>query len=182
MRSESDPSESGSYVTVYPFRVISGDLGSWLESFSLYFERGTILVVTSADCVFGPSHVSSAFFHALKAIENKRPRARDPSIEVLRWLTGSRQVQGALDVSRIKGKGSRMLLMTALKCSMCESPPRVILERWEGPGIEGLEMIEPEDENIWGGPEAGSCLGLGDYAEDGRLELAVLEKVASTDL
>ncbi len=186
MRSRSDPGLPGQIVSVHPFRLISGDLNSWLNAVSEILKEDPIFVIASSSFIHGPNHISSAFYHASKAWIDRTARANVQSIEVLRWLTGSKQVHKALEVSAHGEPGSYLLLMTIPKEAFdTRSPPsypEVIVERWGGPRIEGLEPLDPDDPMVWGGPDIRNVLGIENRIEEEYLELAVLEKVASTDL
>ena len=180
MRSGNDP--GGSVVAVYPFKAISGDAREWIEVLKSTFEEEMIVVIASAETVFGPSQASSAFYHAMKAIDKGSSRARDSSIEVLRWLTGSRQVQEALETSKSGGKGSPVLVMTFSPHKFVDDLPEVRVCKWDGGLIPGLEAAIPETDDVWGGRRASTILGLDRDLSDEEMELAVLEKVAATDL
>ncbi len=186
MRSRSDPGLPGQIVSVHPFRLISGELNFWLRDLSVIFEEDHVFVLTSSSFILGPNHIASAFYHASKAWINSTARAKDPSIEVLRWLTGSKQVRRALEVSAHGETGSYMLLMTmpndAFHNRSSPSLPEVVVEMWEGPRIEGLEPLGPDDPMVWGGPDIRKVLEIEESVEEEFIELAVLEKVASIDL
>jgi tRNA threonylcarbamoyladenosine modification (KEOPS) complex Cgi121 subunit len=175
---------SSEIVRVYPFIVESGKMENWLESISDILQDDDIAVLATRDAVYNSTHVASAFLHASRAIDRNKARARDPSIEILRWLTGSRQVQRALDLSGSPKAGSVILLMVAEGSyfgNMSSNLPTVLEEKWNGPGIEGLKTLDPESENVFGGNNTAELLGI--IVNDRYdMELAVLEMVALTDL
>ncbi len=176
MRSRNDPPK----ITVHPFTVESGNLRSWLDQLDDMIDEDSLIVITSSDPVYGPSHVSSAFHHAFRAIGNGTARAKDPSIEVLRWLTGSRQVSRALKISEMKEDSTLLVMIT--KPTDSDGLLEVNPDRWDNEEIQGLIPVDPEEKDIWGGSRSRSVLAIGPEVPERELELAVLEKVAFTDL
>lgn len=60
----------------------------------------TIHLVTAA-AVCGPAHLGSALFHARRSRERGRARARDAKVELMLYLTGSRQIARAMEAAGI---------------------------------------------------------------------------------
>jgi KEOPS complex subunit Cgi121 len=54
-----------------------------------------------AKVVCGPAHLASALLHARRSHERGRPRARDPKVELMLYLTGRRQITRALEAAGI---------------------------------------------------------------------------------
>jgi hypothetical protein len=143
-------------------------------------------VVMDRDSVFGPSHLASAFMHAARSLLAGRSRARDPSMEVLRWLSGSHQLVEGLERASPGPDTEHILICTAPK-----GWPKVgdgsVLPAVEviggGPkDIKGLEPV-PEGSMVpWGGAKAARLLGGEFKGNEMDLEMAILELVAFTDL
>lgn len=146
-----------------------------------------VIVIIDRDMVFGPSHLSSGFMHAARAIVRGKSRARDPSIEVLRWLSGSHQlVDGTKRAS--PGKGTEHILI----CSAPEGWPKeedglamptIVREELFNIELDGCETV-PEWTQIplWGGKRSSKLLPYDFQGTEKELEMAILEMVAFTDL
>jgi hypothetical protein len=165
-------------VTVYPFRIVSGSLYEWLDSIRALLPEMELPVITASDAVHGPMHLSSAVYHALKARSRGTNRARELSIEVLRWMTGSRQVSAALDLSAPKGIGS-MILVAVIEPLPEMAPPEILPILWERGNIEGLEPVDPAGTEIWAGDKVVDHYGIGEGKDPAK---AILEMVAVCDL
>jgi tRNA threonylcarbamoyladenosine modification (KEOPS) complex Cgi121 subunit len=55
-----------------------------------------------ADSIVGPGHIRFAFFHALKAFENKKNLMRDRALELLLRAACTRQLKDATDIVGVK--------------------------------------------------------------------------------
>ncbi len=149
--------------------------------------KGPVRVIIDRDSVHGPNHLASAFMHAARAILTGRSRARDPSMEVLRWLSGSHQLVEGLKRSS-PGPGTDFILI-------CKAPddwpkegdgsvlPTIRVIEGGPAGIKGLAVITTvPDANVWGGQKASRLLGGGFNGSEEQLEMALMELVAFTDL
>ncbi len=90
---------------------------------------GAEVLVLDADMVFGKDHVSSAAYHARKAIDEKRNSADSLAMETLLYASGQRQLSGAID-----------------KMSVTEDTTRIVIAQLSGPEItseKGWEPMEP---------------------------------------
>ncbi|MGA1872981.1 MAG: hypothetical protein ACMUHY_04855 [Thermoplasmatota archaeon] len=142
-------------------------------------------VLIDIDSVYSPLHLSSGLMHAARAIYNDEARAREPSIEVLRWLSGSHQVSQGIDISGPSQVTGRLLAVIlpddwpAREDTV--SLPEIREETWEGEQIEGLGPVDPPFR--YGEGEALKKLGID--IKDGSIdeeERAVLENLCLTDL
>jgi len=61
-----------------------------------------LVQVFDADSIAGPMHVKFAFFHALKAFENKRNIMRNRALEILLRAACSRQIRKATEIVGVK--------------------------------------------------------------------------------
>jgi len=158
-------------------------LGSLLE----HLGKGQVRVIIDRDSVHGPSHLSSAFMHAARAILSGRSRARDPSMEVLRWLSGSHQLVEGLKKASPGPNSRSILICTAPDDWPMEGDGSVLplIKVVEGGpvGITGLVPIPSgSDVQVWGGMKASKLLEVGSDGTEEQLEMALLELVAFTDL
>ncbi len=100
-------------------------------------------VLLDGDSIFGPAHLAAGFMNAGRSIREGRCRAKQPSMEVLRFLGGSRQVsRGAKRVSPGKGAGSVLLAVAPSGWPAQEGPtplPEIDVRDWDGPEVPGLE-------------------------------------------
>ncbi|MCU0799625.1 MAG: hypothetical protein MUC62_08140 [Candidatus Thermoplasmatota archaeon] len=158
-------------------------LGSLLE----HMGKGAVRVIIDRDTVHGPSHLASAFMHAARAILSGRSRARDPSMEVLRWLSGSHQLVEGLKRASPGPDSHLILICTAPHNWPMEGdgsflPLIKVVEG--GPfGIKGLVPVSPgPDVQVWGGRKASKLLYRSFNGSEEQLEMALLELVAFTDL
>ncbi len=172
MRSRNDP------VIVHPFRVRSGSIDDWIECIKDAILEDQTIVIASTRSVHGPEHLAFAIHHAFRAISRGNNRARDASIEVLRWLAGSRQVSKAIEATSPPGPGGDLII--ALIGPDIDVPPRIELKIWDGGPIEGLDPIDPEDHPIWGGDSVKELYGI--EVSGDELRMAILEMVAMCDL
>ncbi|MGA1819455.1 MAG: hypothetical protein ACMUHU_00445 [Thermoplasmatota archaeon] len=150
-------------VLVYPFET-GADL-SRKDIQRIIGRLGTdgLPVLMDLDAIFGSIHLASGIMHAARAIFNDEARAREPSIEVLRWLSGSHQVlQGILSVG--PGSGTRRLLLSVLPSD------------W--PAKEDASVLPDIAEIEWKGVELPQLRPLGvpfNYGEDSALRALGLD-------
>ncbi len=183
-----------SAVEIHPFRVKQQlDRGA-IEDIIGSIRLDCVISLLDAEAVFGPSHVLSGYLHAARAIRRGSDRARERSVEVLRWMGASRQVgEGLRQVGPVED--TRRLLISCVDGN------------WPGPEDEGTsskiaviwgsdlnvpaELLEPitlEDvtgpEDIWGGRTALGRLGIESWEgiREEEAELAVLERIATAEL
>jgi hypothetical protein len=175
-----------SSVLLHLFRIPNGYDRSMMDPIMNLFDAGRIVVLASRNSVFDEMHLSSAFMHAARSLIGGTARAREPSIEVLRWLSGSRQVNKALSISS-PGKGEEYILaaVTLQEWPIGEdavSPPMIIhtLPR-SYPTF--MQPVDPDSKTDWyGGTEVLSRMGLGSRSDPSEARKAILEAVALTDL
>jgi len=185
MHSESEKGEDPNRVEVIPFRIIPGTMEKRLREISDLVDKERLWVLVDADSLFGPSHLVSAISHAMRAIHRGENRARDPSIELLRWLVGARQVSEAIRLTAPPDDEGRALLVIISKSLMkdpCDPDTlKIDIVSWTRRSIKGLEPSEGSDD-VWGGVKACTRLGIAAPLDERRAELAVLERVALCDL
>lgn len=172
MRSRNDP------VIVHPFRVASGNIDDWIDDIRDHIQKDITIVIANARSVHGPEHLSFAIHHAFRAISRGNNRARDGSIEVLRWLSGSRQVSKALEATSPPCPGGGLII--ALIGPDIVVPPGIELKIWDGDRIKGLDPLDPESRPVWGGDSVKEVYGIEGSGDE--LRMAVLEMVAMCDL
>ncbi|MGA1849042.1 MAG: KEOPS complex subunit Cgi121 [Thermoplasmatota archaeon] len=144
------------------------------------------VVLVDRDSVFGPLHLSSAVMQAARSIIDGSGRARDPSIEVLRWISGTHQVSKAIETAGA-GKDTRSLLAVCLpgewpSIDDARSLLDVVVHPWETDLPRRLSDLG--DELPYGGRRALKKLGidLSDDVDDREAEMMVLESICSPSL
>lgn len=160
-----------------------GIMGEILDTFP-----GRTLVMMDRDKVCSPLHLSSAIMHAARSILTGRSRAKAPSMEVLRYLAGSRQVgEGASVVG--PGPDTEFVLVAILpegwpSAGDGDGPPTIIvgapLGILSGSRIETVDVSNGT--SLWGGEGAARRLLGSDIPDQAALEMAILERVAMADL
>jgi hypothetical protein len=151
-------------------------------------DRGHDLVIMDRDSVFSGLHLASSIMHSARSILTGRSRARAHSMEVLRYLAGSRQV-GEGSIIAGPSNDTRYILIIGLPTDWpSENDGNSLPEFIPGDfsGLEGspsVERIENYKEICqWGGERSLSRIldhGLNDGEDP---ELAILERVALADL
>ena len=144
-------------------------------------------VLLDGDSIFGPAHLAAGFMNAGRSIREGRCRAKQPSMEVLRFLGGSRQVSGgAKRVSPGKRAGRVLLAVAPSGWPAQEGPtplPEIDVRDWDGPEVPGLEgRVVDEPSEIWGGAKAARVFGLKAGISIEEMEAAIIEMVATADL
>ncbi|MFW3145552.1 MAG: KEOPS complex subunit Cgi121 [Thermoplasmatota archaeon] len=135
------------------------------------------IVVLDPGKLFDPQHLGSALMHAARALLRGQARARDRSIEVLRWLSGAHQVSRGLEVMGPDGDSSQLI--------MVELPPEWPVEEdslrfpilepaSSSPDINGLTRVEGPS---YGGIAALAGLGITDLGDENLNRAQVLEIV-----
>jgi KEOPS complex subunit Cgi121 len=66
--------------------------------------HGVKIHLLDAHAVCGPAHLASALLHARRAKERGRAHAREPKVELMLYLTGSRQITRAIEAAGIGPK------------------------------------------------------------------------------
>lgn len=168
-------------IPVFRFKTVSGSFPDWLDSIGNAVDDETIIVLAPEDLIHGVEHLSSAIEHARRSISSGRSRARDPSIEVLRYLTGQRQVSRAIEVTRMDDPGHLIfaILIPAAALYDCGNDSEVRIMSWTG---DPLPTLWDDHAGTWGGEKVRSRLGISNRVKDIELREAVLEMVAMTDL
>jgi len=168
-------------VLVYPFET-GADLSKkdiqWIIG-SLDVEGMPVLM--DLDAIFSSLHLASGIMHAARSIFNKEARAREPSMEVLRWLSGSHQVsQGIKSVG--PGKGTERSLMAVLPPDWptdkdISDLPEVIEKEWAEGDLGTLKALGGPVQ--YGGDDALKAFGLDPaaFSTHEEKESAVLEIV-----
>ncbi len=165
-------------ITLHPFRVISGNIDQWIEGFNFEISKSDILVLVDRNSIHGQRHLLSAVSHALRSISRGENRARIPSIEIIRWLSGSRQVSSALELTAPVNAGTVLLAVIVGEGVAFDNIPDPEIGKWSGCNISGLEPLDIKD-TIFGGRSVIDKYGLTDNDD---LELQILEMVAMSDL
>jgi len=164
-------------IIIDQFRAGSLRVEDWLKDI---FDNGTdrFHVIIPSRCVFSSSHILAAVMKASRAFQRKENKARDRSIEVMRWLSGSRQVSTALEILKIKPPEN--IFIISIPGDMTGDEPWIEQERIQVSTNLGLDR--PEGDLVWGGNDVRSVYSSLKDIVDEELELAVLEMVALTEL
>jgi hypothetical protein len=130
-------------------------------------------------------HIRSAFMHAARSVLAGRCRARDPSMEVLRYVAGSRQVGEGVSLAGPSEASTVIVMASAPRGWPSEGDGSSLPEvRHLGPEaiMADPSYLEPmEGPDHWGGREAAERVLSGEGSGPDP-EMAVLEKVAMADL
>jgi hypothetical protein len=173
-------------ITIYLFRAEKG-----LDQEAIDHVLDTIgspgpVVLVDRDSVFGPLHLSSAVMQAARSIVGGGGRARDPSIEVLRWISGTHQVSRAIE-SAGAGRETRYLLALCLPNEWPnEDDPHTLLPTKLLPWMNEFPecLSDPDDQPAFGGRGALRRLGIPDDGtfNDLEAEKLLLESLCSPSL
>jgi len=164
-------------IIIDQFRAGSLRVDDWLKDIS---DNGTdrFHVIVPSRCVFSSTHILAAVMKASRAFLRKENKARDRSIEVLRWLSGSRQVSTALEILKIEPPED--IFIVSIPVDMSADEPEIEQGRIEISSNLGLDRLEGD--LLWGGDDVRSVYSSLKDIVDAELELAVLEMVALTEL
>ena len=177
-------------VDLYLYRIDGGYDERYVEMILDASAQRGVVTILDAGSVFSSKHLSSAYMHAARAILRGVNRAREHSLEVVRWAAGSRQVGEGLE--RCGPSPTTRILLLGITSGDWPSEGDDVDDpeiRSGDPddldlGIEGLVPlrvmgIEILEEHL-GGPESLPRLGLDEHRFVSRddMELAVLENVA----
>lgn len=154
-------------------------------SLSSSIECGGRLLIVDRDAVASEIHLRSSIMQAARSIVEGRSRARDRNMEVLRYLSGSRQVGEGVKWS---GPGTDTEFIIAI--SLPEDWPSEEDAR-ELPDIvtcQGIGLADPRMApmegvslgSIWGGTGSKKFLMIAEGSDDER-HLAILERTAMAD-
>lgn len=157
-----------------------------MEGILNIFPKDRIVSIISPRAVYDWFHLIAAYVHAGRNISSGRSRTRDPALEVLRSLSGSRQLGEGLKIASPSRGEKRIIVSLAPKdwprMYDPRDPPGIdhpfIGETPQGMGSVGLEDIDPQ----LGGLEALRILGIPAAGDPEENRMRVLEKVALTDL
>ena len=182
MQPRNEPLSSKQTLFLDQFMADSGSVGDWLKIIPVEEDQGPILIFPSRS-VYSPTHLISAVTKAWRSVFRKENRAKDASIEVLRWLSGSRQVSTALDIMRIDPPET--VMFARLPAEFGKTDPEgmelsISRELIEFSTDIGLERINGE--LLWAGPDIRSIYPHLSEDEEEILEWSVLEMVALTEL
>jgi len=173
-------------IIVHLFRADNGLDDSSIPEVLDMIRSGGPVVLLNRDSVFSDLHLSSAVMQAARSMIAGSGRARDPSIEVLRWVSGSHQVSRAIEMAGA-GKRTRFLLAVCLPGKWPSGDDAhdllpVLAHRWEGELPDGLS--DPGNEPVFGGRVALNRLGLVDPGniDDVEAEKLILEAVCFSSL
>jgi len=64
-------------------------------------ERGDFQLI-SANVIRGVHHLAAALVHTARGLDDGSAKARDRGIELMRWLSGERQIRKALDTAGLR--------------------------------------------------------------------------------
>jgi tRNA threonylcarbamoyladenosine modification (KEOPS) complex Cgi121 subunit len=172
-------------VEVFFFKVRGRMDRSGLRRMISLLPGDRVCVLIDRDSAVSEMHLRSAFMHAARSILAGRSRAKDPSMEVLRYVAGSRQVGEGVTIAG-PNEGTEVLII-----AMAPSGWPV---NGDGDPLTELIMgdlstIDHEEEMIeivggidhWGGASAARRI-LGADPAGLDPELAVLERIALADL
>ncbi|MFO8051334.1 MAG: KEOPS complex subunit Cgi121 [Thermoplasmatota archaeon] len=141
-----------------------------------------IPIICDPAAVFDTSHISFALMHASRAILNGRARARDPAMEVMRWLAGAHQISNGSELMA-PTPDSLHVLVIVLPAGWPGpddgTVPIPAIVRGEHPFVHGLQ---PLSEPIFGGSEALKTLGLESRNDPDTDRKEVLEHISSLEL
>jgi KEOPS complex subunit Cgi121 len=162
------------------YRVVSGNVQDWLHQLSLSDDKRKFVIVP-INSVYSEIHLRMAIQQAWKSLKKGTNRANDPSIEVMRYLTGSRQVSRAIDLLEVKPGDNILLIGLPLNIGITEPPldPPETMET-EIEMIKGVHLERISVENDVSSTRV-IYPQLKDIPDD-ELEMAVLEMVAMTDI
>ena len=168
-------------VQVYPFETEAELSGKDIQRIIDGSEVTGLPVLMDLDAIFSRLHLSSGILHAARSLLNNEARAREPSIEVLRWLSGSHQVsRGIRSVG--PGPGTKRLLIAVLPSDWpikedVSDLPHITEVRWIGADMDPLRPLAVPVQ--YGKDKALRKLGLDPDAfnDSQEKEKAVLEMV-----
>ncbi|MGA1793186.1 MAG: KEOPS complex subunit Cgi121 [Thermoplasmatota archaeon] len=168
-------------VQVHPFETDTELSGKDIQRIIVGSEVTGLPVLMDLDAIFSRSHLSSGIMHAARSLLNKEARAREPSIEVLRWLSGSHQVSRGIR-SAGPGPGTKRLLLAVLPPDWpikedVSALPDITEVRWTGADMDHLRPLAVPAK--YGKDDALRKLGLdpGAFNDNEEKERAVLEMV-----
>lgn len=176
-------------VKVHLLRVEGGFGLEFIDSIIGSFPEGSVIALIDRDSIYDSRHLGSSFMHAARALTSGEGRARDQSLEVIRWLTGSRQVGKAIEMAGPRGDN----------VFIAAAAPEGWPEAGDADGIPDIELAEPGsvvfssdwiiyvdpeiEGGLYGGNRALERLGIDvndDVPHSGSM--GVLELVACTNL
>ncbi len=173
-------------VRVYPFEAVSPVNRDILISIidSLGFDE--IPLVLDKNSIYNDKHLASGIMHAARALVRGHTRAKDPSMEIIRWIAGVHQVSAGVRMVSPSKETERVLI--------CRLPgdwpnaedelelPGITVCKWDGKELPSLSPLDEKDP--FGGKLAferlGMSSGLGLTWE--QAEMAVMERVCSPTL
>jgi KEOPS complex subunit Cgi121 len=141
----------------------------------LQYRCGCIVQALDADKVVSNRHIIFATEKALSAFAQKRNIAKDAGMEIMRYASGERQIERALNMG-ISDKTERIALVLASRGSQCNWPDKNELSRLlkpDGVGCSCRYEAVKEVFNI-------SSAELDAVGEE-RIEDLVIERVALAD-
>jgi KEOPS complex subunit Cgi121 len=136
--------------------------------------HGVTVHVVDGRAVCGPAHLACALMHARRARERGRPHARDPKVELMVYLAGTRQIARALKKAGIGAKCTYLGFAVEGKAQAA----------WDA-AVELLHALDVSraDEQLRATPEKAKALGVAGSAEDEEgWEALAVEAVAMVDL
>jgi len=168
-------------VLVYPFEAGADLSKKDIQTIIGRFDAEGLPVLMDLDSIFSRLHLASGIMHAARSLFRDEARARDPSIEVLRWLSGSHQVSQGISLVG-PGKGTERLLLAVLPPDWpmdedVSDLPDVLEKEWTGDEMGPLRALGVPVR--YGDDNALKALGLdpGAFSEKEEKESAVLEIV-----
>lgn len=149
------------------------------------FPDRTVSIVSPV-VIYDTSHIISAYIHAGRLIARGRSRTRDPALEVIRSLTGSKQLGESLRIaSPVKGDEKALVTVAPDEWPREYDPMDPPGVKFSNPpdtpdGIGSLDYGSIKME--LGGERALRILGITPGESDNENRMKVLEKVALTDI
>ncbi|MBN1389603.1 MAG: hypothetical protein JXA22_03065 [Candidatus Thermoplasmatota archaeon] len=166
-------------AVVHPFGTLGklepGSLRSILGSLDI---KG-IPVMIDLDTIFSRLHLSLSIMQAARSLQYNEARAREPSIEVLRWISGSHQVSRGMEMAG-PGRSTERLLILVLPADWPSEPdtiglPDINEKEWSGCHPSCIDPLKLPVQ--YGREKALGRLGLDERRYSGleEMEKAVLE-------
>ena len=138
-------------------------------------------VIVDPVSLFDISHISFSLMHAARSLIRKQARARDPALEVIRWLAGTHQISSGMDMM-CPSAGSRNILVVILPVDWPEDEDGKNVNdlslKDTPPEIQGLDPVERIP---FGGLNALGGLGLEDTGSAELNRKMLLEHVSSIE-
>ena len=172
-------------VEVFFFKVRGRMDRSGLKRIISRLPGDRVCVLIDRDSIVSDMHLRSAFMHAARSILTGRCRAKDPSMEVLRYAAGSRQVGEGVTIAG-PNEGTEVLIIAMAPSDWPvngdgDPLPEIIVGDPSRIGYDKEMLGTIEGIDHWGGVSAARRILSVDMAGLDP-ELAVLERIALADM